>query len=428
MPYYKPLKKMSSQDRIRTVDGINRLREQFAAMNFPQKNSHSTLILGTWNIRNFDDDRFNYGPRTKEALYYIAEIISRFDIIAVQEICVNLRPLKQLLYILGDNYDFIVSDETHSSLGGNQERLGFIYDKNKVDFKSVVGEIVLPPKMELSKVYKEKRQFARTPYGAEFQSEWFKFFFSTVHIYFGSNSPNSDKYKRRVKEIQAVAKYLADQSEKSRIVRGDEAERPRHVRAGLARRHGNKSSGFGHAFGASAVRLSGEWGRQGLEGNPERFREGIHNGSADDDGTEFGVGRVSKFLDSFGHPLGTQRVHIHGDLEHEFNGPSGENLRHRGRFIPLPRGKASLTPSFPGQACRLNALGSRPPRTRRGDPAPGRAVCVRDCLGHRVGRGGIAKGVHAKILAQVFPQSPRSSPAFPSPSPAPGRRSRRRSR
>ncbi len=215
MPYYKPLKKMSSQDRIRTVDGINRLREQFAAMNFPQKNSHSTLILGTWNIRNFDDDRFNYGPRTKEALYYIAEIISRFDIIAVQEICVNLRPLKQLLYILGDNYDFIVSDETHSSLGGNQERLGFIYDKNKVDFKSVVGEIVLPPKMELSKVYKEKRQFARTPYGAEFQSEWFKFYFSTVHIYFGSNSPNSDKYKRRVKEIQAVAKYLADQSEKS---------------------------------------------------------------------------------------------------------------------------------------------------------------------------------------------------------------------
>ena len=50
--------------------------------------------MGTWNLRNFDDDRFNYGPRLTESLYYITEIISRFDVIAFQEICVDLYQTK----------------------------------------------------------------------------------------------------------------------------------------------------------------------------------------------------------------------------------------------------------------------------------------------------------------------------------------------
>ena len=140
MPYYRPLKKHSFSDRTRIVEGIQRLRQQFKDERFPGKKYSSTLILGTWNLRNFDDDRFNYGPRLKESLYYIAEIIAHFDVIAVQEICVDLWPLKKLIKILGENYDYIVTDVTHSSLGGNQERLGFIYDKNKVRFKGVAGE------------------------------------------------------------------------------------------------------------------------------------------------------------------------------------------------------------------------------------------------------------------------------------------------
>ncbi|WP_218939737.1 exonuclease/endonuclease/phosphatase family protein [Lutibacter citreus] len=117
--------------------------------------------------------------------------------------------------ILGDDFDYIITDVTHSSIGGNEERLGFIYDKNKVKFTGVAGEIVLPPKLMISKETKEKLQFSRSPFGVDFQSGWFKFFFSTVHIYFGSNSTSSDKYKRRVQEIEAVAKYLANEAKKS---------------------------------------------------------------------------------------------------------------------------------------------------------------------------------------------------------------------
>ncbi|MHC4176343.1 MAG: endonuclease/exonuclease/phosphatase family protein [Planctomycetota bacterium] len=215
MPYYKPLKELSAADRKRTVAGIQRLREQFTHVKFPSKKTSESLILGTWNIRNFDDDRFNYGPRMTESLHYIAEIISRFDIVAVQEICEDLAPLDRLMRLLGPQYDYIMTDVTHSGLGGNKERLGFIYDQDKVKFQGVAGEIVLPEKMLISEAADKKRQFSRTPFGAEFQSGWFKFLFLTVHIYYGSASRNTPQYARRVEEIEAIAKYLAKEAQAS---------------------------------------------------------------------------------------------------------------------------------------------------------------------------------------------------------------------
>ena len=204
MPYYYPIKEMPKADRQRTLGGLNRLRTQLDD-EMPQKTRDSTLVLGTWNIRNFDDNRFMSGPRTQEDLYYIAQIISRFDVVAVQEICDDLGPLKGVMRILGREYDHIVTDITEGP-GGNVERLGFIFDKSKVWFQGVAGELVLPDSMQIVDEGK-KRQFARTPFMCLFQSGWFKFFFSTVHIYFGKAS--GPKYERRVKEIGEVAKFLA---------------------------------------------------------------------------------------------------------------------------------------------------------------------------------------------------------------------------
>ncbi len=224
MTFYKPLKKSTIKDRRRTVAGIQRIRQQFVDIEFPGKKALESLILGTWNIRNFDDDRFNYGPRSRESMFYIAEIISHFDVIAVQEVCEDLAPLEELMRLLGGHYRYILTDVSHCALGGNKERLGFIYDANKVTFKGVAGEIVLPEKMLISEAEKQKRQFSRTPFGVQFQSGWFKFLFSTVHIYYGSNSPNTPQYARRVQEIEAVAKYLAKEaraSDPNQILVGD---------------------------------------------------------------------------------------------------------------------------------------------------------------------------------------------------------------
>ena len=208
MPYYYEIKWMPEDMRERTLSGLERLRDQLDA-EMPSKTRTETLILGTWNIRNFDDNRFVNGKRTKEDLFYIAEITSRFDIIAVQEICEDLGPIDELMRILGRDYDYIVTDKTEGR-SGNDERLGFIFDTAKVKFMGVAGELVLPESMEI--IHDEKkRQFSRTPYMCEFQSGWFKFKFSTVHIYFGDNT--GPKFERRIKEIKTVAEFLASRAE-----------------------------------------------------------------------------------------------------------------------------------------------------------------------------------------------------------------------
>jgi hypothetical protein len=132
-------------------------------------------------------------------------------VVAVQEICRDLTPLKKVMSILYEKeYDYIVTDPTEGR-GGNDERLGFIFDKSKVWFKGIAGELVLPDNMEIIDGEK-KRQFSRTPFMCSFQSSWFKFLFSTVHIYFGEDS--GTKYERRVNEIDKVARFLSNRAAK----------------------------------------------------------------------------------------------------------------------------------------------------------------------------------------------------------------------
>jgi hypothetical protein len=131
--------------------------------------------------------------------------------VAVQEICRDLNPLDKVISILGEKeYDYIVTDPTEGR-GGNDERLGFIFDKSKVWFKGIAGELVLPDNMQIIDGEK-KRQFSRTPFMCSFQSSWFKFLFSTVHIYFGEDS--GPKYERRVNEIDHVSRFLSDRATK----------------------------------------------------------------------------------------------------------------------------------------------------------------------------------------------------------------------
>lgn len=208
MEYWK-LKYLDADRRHRAIDYLKRLR-RFLDDHLPRRTAQGTLVLGTWNLRNFDNNRFRHGPRLEESFFYIAEVISRFDAVAVQEICRDLRPLERLMSILGPEYDFLLTDVTEGP-SGNEERLGFIYHRDKVAFQGVAGEIVLPDSLLISDVTRQ-RQFARTPFACTFQSGWLGFTFATVHIYFGKESKTSPEYQRRVKEIDAVARFLADRA------------------------------------------------------------------------------------------------------------------------------------------------------------------------------------------------------------------------
>lgn len=175
----------------------------------PRRTQKSSLIIGTWNLRDFDNNKFRHGPRRRESLHYIAEILSSFDVCAVQEINEDLAPLKDVIRLMGPGWDFIATDVT-TGTSGNRERMAFVYDSRKVRFRNVAGEIVLPKHALLP----GEQQFARTPFLVSFQAGWFKFSLCTVHIYFGEESKGSDGYQRRVQEIEYLAKEMAARAER----------------------------------------------------------------------------------------------------------------------------------------------------------------------------------------------------------------------
>lgn len=208
----------------RCAERLLALREGLAPVR--SKRSDDSLLLATWNIRDFDDNKFGFGPRKQESFYYLAEVISSFDLVAVQEINRNLAPLRELMGILGGGWDYVVTDATEGT-GGNNERMAFLFDKNKVFFRKIAGEVVLPDGQTIvslgaaelppDKAPIGNGQFARTPFLVAFQSGWFKFSLCTVHIFYGSET--GKELARRIQEIQRLVAFFAKRQDKE--VRAD---------------------------------------------------------------------------------------------------------------------------------------------------------------------------------------------------------------
>ena len=206
---YTGLKRIKNlPERQRIIDKLFLLREQLDK-EIPEKMAANSLLLATWNIREFGDNRMT------ESLYYIAEIISRFDIVALQEVASNKVGLSQVMDILGKKWDYIATDSTEGNAGG-WECMAFLYDTTKVNFKNLAGEIVLEKKKLINGL-----QFARTPFCVSFQAGWFKFNLATVHIYYGDNKKVN---VQRLAEIDALAKFLKARAKKedfNYVVLGD---------------------------------------------------------------------------------------------------------------------------------------------------------------------------------------------------------------
>lgn len=224
MPYYYQLKYRvrDKSERARVIGHLQELREQLDE-DVPAKDADRNLLIASWNIRDFGKpgNRRGFGKRAPESFFYIAEIISRFDFIAIQEIN-ELDEWDQVMDILGPDWDYIATDVTDPSLGGNGERLSYCFDKRKLRFRNISGEIVLPSNMLISpavvdttegkKLYAGK-QFRRTPFITSFQSGWFTFDVCTVHLYYGDES--GSKLEERIQEIDRVARYFGKRADKA---------------------------------------------------------------------------------------------------------------------------------------------------------------------------------------------------------------------
>lgn len=205
MPFYQKLNPKTTEGK-RTLERLIALRKQLKKEGVPERDLENNLLLATWNIREFDSPSF--GKRMDESIYYIAEIISHFDLVAIQEVRRDLAALKKVLNILGGYWKYLVTDVT---LGrqGNYERMAFLYDSRKVKFGGLSGELVLPPiktkDSQGNTIYSPVIQAARTPFMVGFRAGWSTFTLVSVHILYGDSKPNDPE---RVFEINEIAKFL----------------------------------------------------------------------------------------------------------------------------------------------------------------------------------------------------------------------------
>lgn len=185
--------------KTRTVEGVARLN-QYLDVIIPDKSDRQRLLIATWNIRTLGK-----GQRPDEALHYIAEIISHFDIVAIQEIQGDSGDYKRVLEILGPGWKSLESDVNEGSMG-SQEQLAFLYDSRKLTPNGLVGELVL------SEGLPNGRQPTRSPYFVGFTFENNDIVFCNAHIVFGDMRTLED----RVLEIDAIAQQLARKVDRGR--------------------------------------------------------------------------------------------------------------------------------------------------------------------------------------------------------------------
>ncbi|HEX5168685.1 MAG TPA: endonuclease/exonuclease/phosphatase family protein [Cyclobacteriaceae bacterium] len=177
----------------------------------PSKQLTGNVLIATWNIRAFGDltEKWeaaeNDSPkRDLHSLLAIAEIISHFDIIAVQEIRGNIKCLRHMLKVLGRDWNFLMTDVTRGN-AGNNERMAFLYDTRKVNLSGLACELVVPNEW-LNRIGENAltRQFARTPYAVSFRVGGKTFVLITLHVLYGDNAA------ARIPELKAIAEWVAD--------------------------------------------------------------------------------------------------------------------------------------------------------------------------------------------------------------------------
>lgn len=205
MPFYPPIKNKPAAEQARTAQKLLQLKKALKE-EIPIK-TFDNLLLATWNIREFDSAA--YGKRLDEVMFYIAEIVAHFDLIAVQEVRDDLEGLNRLMKILGRWWKVIFTDVTEGR-PGNRERMAFVYDSRKVTFGGLAGEVVLPEVKVEGETHNLQQQLARTPFMVGFQAGWYRFILVTVHLIYGEGKADPPE---RVKEAELLSDFLAKRAD-----------------------------------------------------------------------------------------------------------------------------------------------------------------------------------------------------------------------
>ncbi len=184
----------------------------------PDKVLDRNLLVGTWNIRAFGDmsDSWKRGKgdspkRNRSDALAIAEILSRFDVVAVQEARANLKALRNVIKALGPDWGLILTD-VNPPPAGNGERLAFLFDTRRVRPSGLAAELVEPEdELKEGKIAEGalQEQFVRTPYAVSFRSADQTFILITLHVKYGDDAAG------RTGELKGIAEWLRDWAQRT---------------------------------------------------------------------------------------------------------------------------------------------------------------------------------------------------------------------
>ncbi|MDN3557443.1 endonuclease/exonuclease/phosphatase family protein [Halomonas maura] len=187
------------------VEDIVRLRRRLAHAGIPPRCTDGNFIVGTWNLRDFgglfDDwiENPDSPKRNLRGLAIIAEVVRRFDVVALQEVKRQTTALRVLQErFLGPHWDLMLTDVTAGDKG-RQERQAYLFDRRRISPSGLAGEIVLPPTADGD----PQEQFDRTPYLVGFQAGGEHFALLSAHIRYG------DEPAERLPELRRLARFVA---------------------------------------------------------------------------------------------------------------------------------------------------------------------------------------------------------------------------
>jgi endonuclease/exonuclease/phosphatase family metal-dependent hydrolase len=196
---------------------LTALRRQLSR-EIPKKNDRN-LLIATWNIREFGGLTEKWKATDKDSpkrdlhsLLCIAEIVSRFDVAAIQEVQFDVHALREMLRGLGRDYTVILTDAVVDD-EGDDERLAFVFDRSRLEVSGLACELVVPlnwTQKKKPKIGIEQgalgRQFARTPYAVEFKRKGATFVLVTLHVTWSGATKQAKK--NREEELSAIARWL----------------------------------------------------------------------------------------------------------------------------------------------------------------------------------------------------------------------------
>ena len=190
-------------DPAAEIRALRRYRDSEPGRAIPGRTA-GHVLLATWNIANLGVHK-----RRDADHRVIAEILSWFELVAVQEVADDLSGIDAVVTHLPRHYALIFTDKA-----GNDERAAYIYDTRRVRLGGKIGEIGVTEseraEVRLPGINRAFEGFNRNPYLASFVIEGKTLLVANAHLYYGETSSAAaqrDSMERRQLEALAIGRW-----------------------------------------------------------------------------------------------------------------------------------------------------------------------------------------------------------------------------